>query len=333
MPQQDDDNLSLPRLRRLRRLPSLLHLVRLRRVLQWAMLLGVVLCGVVPPRPAQAGVCACKQTAAGTCQRWHRSEIPWSLYFGPGQVGISDDVFELAAKEAFAAWSGIQCTACMEPNQAKTGCEPVTCDPQPLGPKFVYLGRTSENQLGFSCGGIYCPAGAPGSAQVGVIRDAADWPVSKSVVSALITTTKGGKIIDADIVLFDNNHSFCVNDCKESQYGLMGVLMQEVSHFLGIGYAENTLSNLAANWKTSALVVPTIDQDDVNCACNIYRTSDDLAECTTPTVAPPDDAGCQAGPLRPDGGSPWPLAGLALALCALLGVRWRQRSGTNSAEP
>lgn len=303
---------------------------RSHRVAAGAVLVAVGLC---LPAPGLAAACACRQSAQGQCERWYQEEVPWSMYFGPGQAAIADATFELLAKNAFAAWQNVQCDLCAVPDAAGAACEPAACARHPLGLRFAYAGRASAPTVGFSCGGTYCDAAAPGSAQIAVIRDTDQWPASKLVVSAMITTTtKSGKVLDTDIVLWDNGLAFCADTCKPGQYALAAVMIQEIKHFVGLGYAESTLSTLAGNLQPGGSQLPAVDASDAECACSIYATSAFAADCATPTVAAPEAepaAACQAdrNPGQPRGWSlVWVLAAGVVAL------RYGRR-GWNSLAP
>ncbi len=293
--------------------------------------------GVLLPLPALAAACACRQSALGQCERWYQTEVPWSMYFGAGEPAIADAAYETLAKNTFGAWQNVQCSVCAVPNSSATACEPAACAPHPLGLNFAYQGRAPAPKIGFSCGGTYCEAGAPGTAQIAVIRDSAQWPVSKLVVSAMITTTtKAGKVLDTDIVLWDNGLAFCIDACKSGQYELSAVMMQEIKHFVGVGYAESTLSTAVPTGQVGSAQILAVDALDAECACGIYATAASAAACATPTTAgiaaDPDASPAVACQAERSAGGAWGWAlGVFLAATAI-GQRYGRR-GWNSPAP
>ncbi len=283
-----------------------------------------------------ADECACRQSAAGSCERWHQNEVDWSLHFGAGAVNIPDGTFEYMAVRAFDAWQSVQCSVCPAVSSNGGACVPSVCAPHSMGLAFRYLGRSNVETIGFSCGGTYCSAAGPGTAQIAVVRDPAQWPVSQLVVSAMITTTsKSGKVLDTDIVLRDDGVAFCTDACKDGQYALSAVMMQEVTHFVGLGFAQSSLSTLAKNASGAAAQTPVVDPSDAECACAMYATSEFLADCATPTTVKVVDmqSGSACGAGRAAGAdSAWLLAFGTLAAFALLALR-HSRKGTNSSAP
>lgn len=287
-----------------------------------------VLSNALMAAPALAQVCACKKTASGICQRWLKPEIPWSLYLGSGKGIITDDALEKASVQAFAAWANVSCKLCMKPDAATETCKAVECDANPLGIVPKYMGRATEPMLASSCNGVYCPAAAPGTSQIAIIRDAAQWPLSTGVITApILTVTKQGEIIDADVLFFDNGKSWCVDKCLPNQYPLGGALLQEVGHFLGVGFSQQTLSVLAANFSDNGTnLLPTLGIDDTQCVCQIYRAASSITQCEIKIERTSDS--CTARPSQttasqgPRGAPAHALTILAVALVALL---WRRQ--------
>ncbi|MBM4343183.1 MAG: hypothetical protein FJ100_07365 [Deltaproteobacteria bacterium] len=293
------------------------------------------LAGVVAPTAALAQVCACKKSPSGACQRWHQDQVPWSLYVGPGKGTLSDNSFEQLAVAAFGVWSKVSCDLCMVLAPDGQSCKSAACDPNPIGVVPIYAGRAAEPRLASSCGGVYCDAAAPGSAQVALIRQSAQWPLGQSVITApILTVTKKGHIVDADVLVYDDGKSFCLDTCQKHQYPLGGALVQEVGHFLGVGYADHTLSVLAANYNSQRTnLLPALTQDDAKCMCQIYRSSADPADCAPPVERTATECSATSRPARPaQSGLTGAVAALASALVAAF-VRRGHHSGRNSAVP
>ncbi len=257
------------------------------------------------------------------------------MYIGPGQGALADNAFEELAVAAFSAWSKVSCNLCMVLAADGQSCKPATCDPNPIGVEPLYKGRADQAQLASSCGGVYCAAAAPGTAQVALIRQSAMWPLGQSVITApILTVTKKGHIVDADVLVYDDGKSFCLNNCQKHQYPLGGALVQEVGHFLGVGYADNTLSVLAANYNSRRTnLLPQLTADDASCMCQIYRSSSDPADCAAPVNRSEGECSASHRPVRPaQSGHAGAVVAFAGALVAAFAAR-RRHSGANSPAP
>lgn len=289
---------------------------------------------LLAPAPAVAQTCPCKPTQAGSCQRWHANEIPWSTYLGDGKKSITDVDFERAATAAFDAWATVTCDVCMKPDAKTKGCRPEACPPNPVGLRPIYQGKSAVPKLATACGGVYCADAGPGTAQLALIRDPAQWPLSAKVVTApVLTINKAGEIVDADVLFFDNGHIFCTDNCKEgSQYDLAGAVMQEVGHFLGVGYSANTISQLAANFNPGAKLNPRLGLQDTQCVCEIYRTADNAAECEPKVAMDSGDCRAATGSRNMANQGNFGLVALAGAMLSVLGLR-RRHSGRKALVP
>lgn len=305
-----------------------------RLPMRWVALIALAV-GIGLPGSAWAQVCACKKAPSGVCQRWHQQQVPWSLYIGPGQGVLTDKAFEELAVAAFTSWSKVSCSLCMVLATDGQSCKPATCDPNPIGVEPIYKGRADQAQLATSCGGVYCAAAAPGTAQVALIRESDMWPLGKSVITApILTVTKKGHIVDADVLVYDDGKSFCLDKCQKHQYPLGGALVQEVGHFLGVGYSEHTLSVLAANYNSSRTnLLPQLTPDDASCMCQIYRSSADPQDCAAPVNHSSSECSAAVRPVRAGAGSQsLAVAALTLVVGVVAGGR-RRYSGRNSSVP
>lgn len=292
-----------------------------------------VLAVVSLPRPAHAAsMCPCLVTPGGNCQRWHQPEVPWSSYFGaaaevttttkPAVAPVSNEQWETAMIAAVGAWTQTKCDLCMEPDPSGKGCRSTGCAVHPAPIQAPYLGRSETPTLASSCGGVYCADAAPGTAQLAVVRRAQDWPLSTTVLTApVLTVTKKGVIVDADVLFYDNGKTFCDGGCESNQYPILGAMVQEVGHFLGVGYTPQTLQVLAANYNRKAGLTATLSNEDTMCLCDIYARSDDAAECTPDPVFA--TSSCSAAPQGGQGGD-W-LAWLAIVTGGLALAALRRR--------
>ena len=293
------------------------HLVD-RAALKWlasvAVTLGAAVSLTAPTTASAASICPCLVTPGGNCQRWHQPEVPWTSYFGPAaQPGaatqppsksVPNDQWEAAMIAAMAAWTQVKCDLCMEPAPSGKGCTSAACAPHLPSVQAPYLGRAINPTLATSCGGVYCADAAAGTAQLAVVRRAQDWPLSSTVLTAaVLSVTKKGVIVDADVLFYDNAKTFCdgSGSCGTDQYPILGAMVQEVGHFLGVGYTPQTMQVLAANYNRKAALTATLSPEDTMCLCDIYATSDDPEECT-PEAVLATSAGCSAAPKGGQGG-------------------------------
>jgi hypothetical protein len=294
-----------------------------------ATIVALAFAAWMAPVEAAAQSCECtRRTADGDCYRWYEAQVPWSIY-APAELpgGIKNADFEANAKAAFAAWEGLQCSACMGPT-AK-GCGPVPCDANPLGPRFPFQGYAAKPTLACVFEGKQtapaseCPGSQKNTVQLAFIRNEAEWPMGSKIVSAvLFTTLQKGKLQDADLVVRDNGHVFCLDKCNEAQYHLGGVLLREVGHLMGVGQSDNAVSILAANFKLGTVIQAQVPSGDAECVCQIYRTTPFKELCETPHEPAPQ--GCMAFTAR--SGRPQPaLPDVWLSIFALsfavLGLR------------
>ncbi len=276
-----------------------------------ALLCGAA-AGVAAPVEVQAApMCPCLVTPGGNCQRWHQAQVPWTSHFGlpaeatavtkPAVAAVSNDQWEAAMIAAMQAWTQTNCDLCMEPDPSGKGCRSAACQPHGGPLQAPYLGKSETPTVATSCGGVYCADAAPGSAQLAVVRRAQDWPLSSTVLTApVLTVTKKGVIVDADVLFYDNGKTFCVTGCESNQYPILGVMVQEVGHFLGVGFTPQTMQVLAANYNRKAALTATLSNEDTMCLCDIYAHSDDAAECTPDPVLA--TSSCSAAPQGGQGG-------------------------------
>lgn len=284
----------------------------LNRWLVAALWAAAAVVGWAPTAVYAASICPCLVTAGGNCQRWHQPEVPWTSYFGPAAdlsattqpaaKAVTNDQWEAAMIAAVAAWTQVKCDLCMEPDPSGKGCRSAACLPHPGPLQAPYLGKADKPTVASSCGGVYCADAAPGTAQLAVVRRAQDWPLSTTVLTApVLTVTKKGVIVDADVLFYDNGKTFCEGTCASNQYPILGVMVQEVGHFLGVGFTPQTMQVLAANYNRKAALTATLSAEDTMCLCDIYATSDNTDDCTPEPVLA-SSSSCSAAPVSGQGG-------------------------------
>jgi MYXO-CTERM domain-containing protein len=275
------------------------------RTAGWISAVIVACLGLSVAAPAQASICQCRRTEAGTCERWHPAKVTYSLY-APGESpgGITNDQFQAEVQAAFATWQAVQCDACSQ--AVGDACGPVPCAANPLGITFEFGGFTNQPELATQCLAPGSPSPCPGAAAdtvtIALIRHDDEWPLDLGKVTQTVLTVqrKSGHVLDADILLRDTKHVFCLDSCGPGQYPLRAVLLREIGHLLGMGDSEDAEAVLAANFQPGAHVSADLSVPDMACACQIYRSSQDLADCQTPTAAAPvTSGGCTSGPTPP----------------------------------
>lgn len=289
-----------------------------------AVLIALLLAGL--STPALADVCQCRRTAAGACERWRQPHIRYTIW-APAEVpdGITNDQLHAEVDAAFAQWQAVQCGTCSR--TVGDQCAPVACDANPFGVDFEFDGFSAQATLATQCLAADAPSPCPGAAantvQIAFIRNDADWPLANSKVTQTVLTVmhNSGTIIDADILLRDSKHAFCIDHCGVGQYPLRAVLLREIGHLLGLGDGDGTTAVMAANYQPGANVGAELSAPDIACACDIYRASADLADCSTPVTAPAI-ASCQMAPPAGRPATGWLLAGIAGLLAIVLAARY-----------
>ena len=309
---------------------------------------------VLNPTPSLDG-CVCQRAENGLCRRWGRWDLSWQL-FAPHEEPSSpaNADIERAIIAAMAQWQAVSCGVCTvsgnlpappaagsaAAGSGGVGCVATSCDSNPLGLQLNYGGISNTAALASACGSAsnpaLCDGSAANSAQIAYLRNDDLWHGSKfQVTASFVTSARNGTIIDADILLRDTTHVFCLSQCRSDQYDVRSALSYELGHAIGLG-AQTEAAMIAPDGKqTGALLPSMIPPETARCACLAYRFSTDPEMC----LPPPRGYDCNAGPLLPlpSAQSQWPTV-LAVGVCALaLLLRlWRgrrQTMGVNSPPP
>ena len=311
----------------------------MRRILLFLLLLAPLPILAAEPdlNPSVSlAACDCQRAANGLCERWGAGSLNWQL-FAPGDTGkdIANVDVEMKVVQALATWQNVKCKVCTLPGNLPTaptgtdtlGCVAVPCDENPLGVNLEYRGQTTTPLLASTCWQKEgpCDGSAANTNQIAFLRDDTLWPMSKlQVTSSFLTVNKDGEILDADILIRDTTHVFCISQCAPSTYDLQAALVFELGHALGLGKNSDSAAISQDNLPTSNDLSRSIDAKLQTCACVAYRFSGNLGQCVG-TDAP---LSCDAGPLRPlpSRHSKWPY--LLVILVGLVGWRvWTRRNG------
>lgn len=235
--------------------------------------------------------------------------------------GLADVDVQAIAGTAAASWQALACPLCAVCRDGASATQP--CAPEALGATFHWNPRGKPSPVGALCQDLdpdgACRNVASNGNWINFVRDAATWQAqqqSRAVVALTVLTydRDTGEIRDADVLLDDVGHDFCVApNCVGDRYDLQSTLTHELGHVLGLDHttaAEATMNAGAApgEWKKRSL-----ESDDTVGVCTLYRTT-----CRACAVPPPTD-GCQTAP------TPAPLGSLAAVALGAAAIAARRR--------
>ena len=299
----------------------------------WPILL--LLCGfsVGAPPSASAWVHYRTGDTAGCGLRWYAADgkpltpvvIPISTD-SVGVEGVSQAAFVDAVKAALAAWPATTCPA----------DAPATAS-QPLGASFVHAGSAVPTAVGAACldNNAICQVKVSNGNFFHVVRDAKDWPYGQSIFALTVLTYDKctGEIVDGDVLLDDNRHDFCLNDCKLGQQSLCNTLSHETGHLLGLDHSSFADATMDASGPSGETKKCTLHGDDRQGICAAYAGGCGKAHRCVP-VTPgekPPTTGCVSAPISAAG---WGgAAACGIFTCTLIGLRWRRRVVCNVVVP
>ena len=258
--------------------------------------------------------------------RWLDNAIALSVDVSPLDTLPTTDLAPIAAQAA-ATWEAVQCGLC-------EGCAggrsvPTTCAAQPLGIHFLWTARGKPTEPGAECtkmGVDGCDQLAGNGNWINVVHEAALWDaqgMSKAVVAVTVLSysRETGAIGDADVLLDDAHHDFCVSPaCGPGQYDVQETLTHELGHVLGLDHSTVAASTMYANADAGETLKNSLEADDIAGVCTAYRTW--CAACSEPAH------GCDAAP--PVGSTPPSAVWWALGV-VVAGVLWRSRRPRASA--
>ncbi len=257
--------------------------------------------------------------AQGCGIRWLSTAIPLALD-ATTLDGLADVDVQAIATASGQTWQDVQCGLC-------TGCDnglstPQTCAANPLGQQLQWLPRGTPTAIGAQCTSTKadgsCDTVTGNGNWVNFVHDKATWQAQGvgSLVVALTVLTYdrfSGEIRDADVLLDDWGHDFCVApSCSAAAYDLQSTLTHEFGHALGLDHSTDPEATMYAGADPGETKKRTLDGDDTAGICTTYRTT--CAACGDA----PKPSGCQAGSI----GNGWPL----LLLLAAWGTIRRARN-------
>jgi hypothetical protein len=246
--------------------------------------------------------------------RWPTSQVQIAMDDGTLDGLTSVDVQAIGVQSG-NTWRDVQCTLCQTCRAGHE--EPQSCGANPLGMDLLWHTRGKPTTIGATCVSSQsdgsCNSVTGNGNWVNFVHDQKTWEdqgVSSLVVALTVLTydRNSGEIRDADVLLDDWSHDFCVApDCGGSRYDLEGTLTHELGHLLGLDHSTNPEATMFAGAAPGETAKRSLDVDDVTGICTAYRTScNDCADANSSST-------CQAAASR----SGW----LALAsLGLLLGV-------------
>lgn len=247
--------------------------------------------------------------ARGCGLRWAATEIPLALDATTLDGLESVDVQAVASASALT-WRNVQCGLCQVCENGQETAQ--ACGQNPLGVSLLWLSRGTPSAIGATCTRTNsdgtCDSVTGNGNWVDFIHDGKVWQaqgVSSLVVALTVLTydRNSGDIRDADVLLDDWGHDFCVApDCAAAQYDLQSTLTHEFGHVLGLDHSTEPEATLFAGADPKESKKRTLDSDDTVGVCTAYRTT--CKACTDT----PARSGCQAGSL----GNGWGILLLAL---------------------
>ena len=242
--------------------------------------------------------------------RWLNTEIPLALDV-TALDGLDQKAVEAVAAASTATWQAVQCQLCPTCSNGKQSL--TNCGASVLGQTFLWLPRGKPTEIGAPCTSYKnngtCETVTGNGNWVNFIHDKATWQdqgVSTLVVALTVLTydRNNGEIRDADVLLDDWDHEFCIAPaCAPLQYDLESTLTHELGHALGLDHSADPESTMYAGADPGETKKQTLNGDDNSGICTVYRTTCDACAQTAPA------SGCQAG----SAGAGW---GILLLLAA-----------------
>ena len=241
--------------------------------------------------------------------RWAVNEIPLALEATPLDGLVTVDIQAIAAASG-ATWQNVRCGLCQVCQNGQEA--PQACALNPLGLQLRWLPRGKPTVIGATCTSVkqdgLCDTVSGNGNWVNIIHAKEVWQaqgVSSLVVALTVLTydRTAGEIRDADVLLDDWGHDFCVApDCTFGEYDLQSTLTHEFGHVLGLDHTTDLEATMYVGADPKESKKQTLNDDDVSGICHAYRTT-----CYACTDAPAP-SGCQAGSM----GNGWSLLLLAL---------------------
>lgn len=243
--------------------------------------------------------------------RWLTDDVPLSLDATPLDH-VEDAQVLLVAQKAALAWQQVQCPLCED------SCGMAqTCAQNPLGVNLHVLEtRGLPTLVGATCTQVASDGGCANASSNGnwlnIVHNPVLWAEqgqSSSVVAVTVLTydRQNGEIRDADVLLDDVHHDFCLApDCPPGRYDLQSTLTHEFGHVLGLDHTQVSDAAMFAGADPGEILKRSLKIDDTTGICTAYRT-----RCTT--CATSKTASCNAS----RSASAWIPCLLGLCACVL----------------
>ena len=262
--------------------------------------------------------------------RWHDTTSK-SL-----QIPISVDQGGLDGIAASALLSTVE--------KAATQWQSVTCPEGDPSGKPVSFSLPSKGLQAPSATGAVCidPAGATTGCKamgsngnfIKAVHDPAEWVYGTSIFALTVLTFQQctGEIVDADILLDDAHHDFCLDSCGLDQQNLCNTVTHEMGHLLGLDHSTASEATMYASASPGETKKCTLHGDDRQGVCAAYSSGCGRNfNCNTEPLPPTSSAstgdtssGCAAGP---SSGGAQSILGTFTILFAIL----RRRSCTSTS--
>jgi len=228
--------------------------------------------------------------------RWADNNIALALD-ATSLDGVSSSDVAAIARASGQTWQDVQCGVCEACKNGQSA--PQTCAANDLGVHFLWQARGTPSAIGATCTSNKadgsCDTVQGNGNWVSIIHDRDVWQaqgVSGLVVALTVLTydRNVGEIRDADILLDDWGHDFCIApQCQGAQYDLQSTLTHELGHVLGLDHTTAPEATMYIGADPHESKKQTLDLDDTAGICTAYRTRcDGCADAPAPS-------GCQSG--------------------------------------
>ena len=302
---------------------SLLGVARLGwpRLSRWVWGWLAVVCGpLLVPTPADAWVLYQTESGSRCTLRWYPSATAGSAVADVrisvdlnGLQGISAKAVQAETQRALAQWQATQC-----PATATTAVQAL-----PITLQAVDLAAPTTPGSDCANTAVPCKKRISNGNFIHTIGASQIWPYGQTIFALTVVTFDqcSGEIIDADILLDDRDHDFCVDLCAPGQQHLANTLTHEIGHLLGLdhsGAADATMDNSGPSGQTKK---STLHGDDRQGICAAYQGGCGRDHSCAKKPAAPVDGGpsgdCAAGR---SGSQPSPYTALIVVCVVALGL-------------
>ena len=257
--------------------------------LVWAWL-AVVGGPLLVPTPADAWVLYETESGSRCTLRWYPSATAGAAVADlrvsvdvNGLQGISAKVVQAETQRALTQWQATQC-----PATATTVAQAL-----PITLQAVDLAAPTTPGSDCANTAVPCKKRISNGNFIHTIGASQIWPYGQTIFALTVVTFDqcSGEIIDADILLDDRDHDFCVDLCAPGQQHLANTLTHEIGHLLGLDHssaADATMDNSGPSGQTKK---STLHGDDRQGICAAYLGGCGRDHSCAKKPAAPVDAG------------------------------------------